>query len=87
MDGIKLSFEEMVSRLDTACGMLIVAAMSDRNVRDAMEVVTSVSLSLGEWGQDYENDGEEACSTQTQTLSYAFRESEGRSLAKIRCLR
>ena len=58
MDGIKLSFEEMVSRLDTACGMLIVAAMSDRNVRDAMEVVTSVSLSLGEWGQDYENDGE-----------------------------
>jgi hypothetical protein len=58
MDGIKLSFEEMVSRLDTACGMLIVAAMSDRNVRDAMEVVTSVSLSLGEWGKDYENDGE-----------------------------
>lgn len=58
MDEIKLSFEEMVSRLDTACGMLIVAAMSDRNVRDAMEVVTSVSLSLGEWGQDYENDGE-----------------------------
>lgn len=60
MDGIKLSFEEMISRLDTACGMLIVAAMSDRTVRDAMEVVTSVSLSLGEWGQDYENDGEEA---------------------------
>lgn len=58
MDGIKLSFEEMVSRLDTACGMLIVAAMSDRTVRDAMEMVTSVSLSLGEWGQDYENDGE-----------------------------
>jgi hypothetical protein len=60
MDEIKLSFEEMISRLDTACGMLIVAAMSDRTVRDAMEVVTSVSLSLGEWGQDYENDGEEA---------------------------
>lgn len=58
MDEIKMSFEEMVSRLDTACGMLIVAAMSDRTVRDAMEVVTSVSLSLGEWGQDYENDGE-----------------------------
>lgn len=58
MDEIKLSFEEMISRLDTACGMLLVAAMSDRTVRDAMEVVTSVSLSLGEWGQDYENDGE-----------------------------
>jgi hypothetical protein len=58
MDEIKLSFEEMVSRLDTACGMLIVAAMSDRTVRDAMEMVTTVSVSLGEWGQDYENDGE-----------------------------
>jgi len=58
MDEIKLSFEEMISRLDTACGMLIVAAMSNRTVREAMEMVTSVSLSLGEWGQDYENDGE-----------------------------
>jgi hypothetical protein len=58
MDEIKLSFEEMVSRLDTACGMLIVAAMSDRTVRDAMEMVTTVSVSLGEWGKDYENDGE-----------------------------
>ena len=60
MDEIKLSFEEMISRLDTACGMLIVAAMSDRTVRDAMEMVTTVSVSLGEWGQDYENDGKEA---------------------------
>lgn len=58
MDEIKMSFEEMISRLDTACGMLIVSAMSDRTVREAMEMVTSVSLSLGEWGQDYENDGE-----------------------------
>ena len=60
MDEIKLSFEEMISRLDTACGMLIVAAMSDRTVREAMEMITTVSLSLGEWGQDYENDGKEA---------------------------
>lgn len=58
MDEIKMSFAEMISRLDTACGMLIVAAMSDRTVRDAMEVVTSVSLSLGEWDQDCENKGE-----------------------------
>ena len=57
MDEIKLSFEEMISRLDTACGMLIVAAMSDRTVREAMEMVTTVSLSLGEWGQDFEQDG------------------------------
>ena len=55
MDEIKLSFEEMISRLDTACGMLLVAAMSDATVREAMEKVTSVSLSLGEWCQDYEN--------------------------------
>lgn len=60
MEEIKLSFEEMISRLDTACGMLIVAAMSDRTVREAMEMITTVSLSLGEWGQDYENDGKEA---------------------------
>ena len=59
MEEIKLSFEEMISRLDTACGMLIVAAMSDRTVREAMEMITTVSLSLGEWGQDYENDGRE----------------------------
>jgi len=31
--------------------------MSDRTVRDAMEMVTTVSVSLGEWGQDYEQDG------------------------------
>ena len=59
MDELKLTFEEMISRLDTACGMLLVAAMSDATVREAMEKVTSVSLSLGEWGQDYEN-GEQA---------------------------
>lgn len=57
MDELKLTFEEMISRLDTACGMLLVAAMSDRTVRDAMEMVTTVSVSLGEWGQDYEQNG------------------------------
>ena len=58
MDELKLTFEEMISRLDTACGMLIVAAMSDATVREAMEMVTTVSISLGEWGQEYENSGE-----------------------------
>lgn len=57
MDEFKLTFEEMISRLDTACGMLLVAAMGNPTVREAMELVTSVSLSLGEWGQDYEQDG------------------------------
>ena len=60
MDEIKLTFEEMISRLDTACGMLLVAAMSDATVREAIETVTTVSVSLGEWGQDYENDGGKA---------------------------
>ena len=57
MDEFKLTFEEMISRLDTACGMLLVAATGNPTVREAMELVTSVSLSLGEWGQDYEQDG------------------------------
>lgn len=60
MDEIKLTFEEMISRLDTACGMLLVAAKSDATVREAMETITTVSISLGEWGQDYENDGGKA---------------------------
>jgi hypothetical protein len=54
MDELKLSFEEMISRLDTACGMLIVASIGNREVREAKELVMSVSLSLGEWGQDLE---------------------------------
>ena len=36
--------------LDTACGMLIVAAMSDRTVREAMEMITTVSLSVSSQG-------------------------------------
>ena len=58
MDELKLSFEEMISRLDTACGMLLVAAMSDATVREAMEKVTTVSVSLGEWGQEKDGGAE-----------------------------
>ena len=58
MDELKLSFEEMISRLDTACGMLLVAAMRDKTVREAMELVTSVSVSLGEWGQEQDGGAE-----------------------------
>jgi len=57
MDELKLSFEEMISRLDTACGMLLVAAMSNATVREAMETVTTVSVSLGEWGQEQDGEG------------------------------
>ena len=58
MDELKLSFEEMISRLDTACGMLLITAMRVETVREAMELVTSVSISLGEWGQEQDGGAE-----------------------------
>ena len=57
MDEMKLSFDEMISRLDTACGMLLVAAMRDQTVKEAMELVTTVSISLGERGQPQDGEG------------------------------
>lgn len=51
----KMSFEEMISMLDGACGRLIVASMANREVREAKEMITKVSLSLGEWGQELES--------------------------------
>lgn len=54
---LKLSFDKMISMLDTACGMLMVAAMDDNEVYEAKGLVTEVSISLGEWGQDVEQDG------------------------------
>lgn len=48
MDEIKMSQEEMISALDKAAGMLLVASMKDATVRQAMELITNVSLSLGE---------------------------------------
>ena len=56
MDEFKLSFKEMISKLDTACGMLLVASMSDATVREAMKSITEVSISLGEWGQELEEE-------------------------------
>ena len=56
MDEMKLSFDEMISRLDTACGMLLVPSMASETVREAMKIATSVSLSLGEWAQEYEQN-------------------------------
>lgn len=48
----KMSFEDMISALDGACGRLIVASMSNREIREAMEMITNVSLSLGEWAME-----------------------------------
>lgn len=43
-----MNIEEMIRELDTACGMLIVAAMKDSLVKEAMEKVSKVSVALGE---------------------------------------
>jgi hypothetical protein len=51
---IKMSFEDMISTLDGACGRLLVEAMRNPLIREAMEMVTSVSISLGEWAQEIE---------------------------------
>lgn len=50
----KMSFEEMISLLDGACGRLIVASMASPVVREAKEMITKVSLSLGEWAEELE---------------------------------
>lgn len=51
---LEMSIDEMISQLDTAAGMLIVASMKDTTVRQAMEKITDVSLALGELGQKTE---------------------------------
>lgn len=48
MDDMRMTLDEMISMLDGACGRLIVAAMNDPTIRDAKEMVTKVSLALGE---------------------------------------
>lgn len=42
-----MKIEEMIQELDTAAGMLIVAAMKDSTVRAAMEKISKVSFELG----------------------------------------
>lgn len=52
MDELKMTIDEMISTLDGACGRLLVAAMKDSTVREAMEMVTKVSIALGEMGEE-----------------------------------
>lgn len=65
MEDITMSLEDMISTLDGAAGRLIVAAMHDPVIKDAMEMITKVSLSLGEvdsivfYNYDDENNEEE----------------------------
>lgn len=51
----KMTIDEMISALDGACGRLIVASMTNKEVREAKEMIMKVSLSLGEWEQDLES--------------------------------
>lgn len=39
---------EYISKLDEATGRLIVAAMKDKTVKDAMEIIMNVSVGLGD---------------------------------------
>lgn len=56
-----MKIDEMISKLDTACGMLLVPMMgicSPRDTqdytRDASELIMEVSIALGELGENYE---------------------------------
>ena len=46
-----MPIDEMISKLDGACGRLLIAAMKDPVVREAMEMVTEVSIALGEMAE------------------------------------
>lgn len=48
----KMTIDEMISQLDGACGRLIVDAMRNPVIKEAMEMVTEVSLALGEMACD-----------------------------------
>lgn len=48
----EMTVDEMISQLDSACGRLIVEAMQNPVVKEAMEMVTEVSIALGEMACD-----------------------------------
>lgn len=49
-----MDFDEMVSELDTAVGMLAVPAMKDSTIRKAIQVINKVSIALGEKAEQEE---------------------------------
>lgn len=50
-----MGIDEMIGKLDGACGRLLVASMKDPVVREAMEMVTEVSIALGGLGEEMED--------------------------------
>jgi hypothetical protein len=51
INDLTMTIDEMISQLDGACGRLLVASRKDPVVREAMEMVTEVSVALGEMGE------------------------------------
>lgn len=43
-----MKLDKIISELDTASGMLLIASMSNKDVRKAMEIIMEVSLELGD---------------------------------------
>lgn len=56
MDKLKMDFDDMISSLDGASGRLTVEALKNPIIREAKEMIMKVSISLGEWAQDMENN-------------------------------
>lgn len=52
----KLSFDEMISKLDEAAGRILVESIHNSVIREAMELITAVSISLGEWACNIEEN-------------------------------
>lgn len=49
-----MTIDEMISKLDEAVGRLIVVAVMDPVVKEAMEMVSEVSIALGEMAEEQE---------------------------------
>ena len=52
MNEYKMSFEDMISALDTAVGMLLIPSMKDPLIKDVVDMISNVSVSLGEWAEE-----------------------------------
>lgn len=52
MNDRTMTIDRIISKLDGAAGRLIVSAMHDPVVKEAMEMVTAVSIALGEMAGD-----------------------------------
>ena len=51
-----LTLEEMINKLDTACSLLIIKSINDKEIRKALNLISDVGLELGKVYYDNEND-------------------------------